>query len=98
MSVDGLATCSKCHADILWVATKNGKMQPLDAIPDPAGNVRLEEPAVYRSTQRGALRASQVITKAERESLFPIEGDRYMPHHATCPFAEEFRKPKAKAS
>jgi hypothetical protein len=37
----------------------------------------------------------RVITKAERESMFPPEGDRWMPHHATCPNAEEFRKSKA---
>lgn len=90
------AACSKCGAPILWCATVNGKMQPLDLQPDPTGNILLTEE--YRQTDRGVLQQCRVVTKAERESLFPPAGDRYMPHHATCPNAEEFRKPKRKAS
>lgn len=88
------AHCSKCDAPILWVATVNGKMQPLDREPNEDGNIRLTPN--FRPTDKGVLQECKVITKAERESLFPPEGPRYMPHHATCPFAQEFRKPKPK--
>lgn len=93
MNAPAGATCSKCSAPILWVATKNAKMQPLDAEPNPDGNIRLT--GDYRQTDRGVLPESAVITKAEEPVLFGDEVVRYMPHHATCPFAEEFRKRKA---
>lgn len=87
------STC-ECGASLLWVATRNGKMQPVNAEPDPSGNVVLLDPPTYRSTPRGALRSSRALTKVEREGggLLPVEGDRYMPHHATCPKVEKFRK------
>lgn len=73
-------------------------MQPVNAEPDEGGNVQLLEPPTYHSTPRGALRASRVLGKAEREgSLIPIEGDRYMPHHATCPDVEQYRGGKRTA-
>lgn len=93
--VDEPGQCGSCGAAILWGGTKNGKPQPLNAEPDPAGNIRFLEPTVFRATPRGALKAVEVITKAERESLFPPTGDRYMPHHATCPFAAQHRPTKA---
>lgn len=84
--------CSKCDAPILWAATVNGKPQPLDADPDPAGNIRLT--GGYKPTRRGALPACAVIPKKELEPslLGEVPGERYMPHHATCPFAYEFRR------
>lgn len=88
--------CSKCGAKILWVATKNGKMQPLDAIPNEAGNIRLT--ANYRMTERGALQESAVIPKDVAPTLFGDPVVRYMPHHATCPYADEFRAKKVRAS
>lgn len=89
--------CSKCAAPLLWAATVNGKMQPLDADPNPAGNIRLT--GGFKATKRGALPACAVIPKAELEpSLLPaVVEDRYMPHHATCPNADEFRR-QARAS
>lgn len=88
------STCSKCQAPILWAATVNGKMQPLDAEPNPDGNIRLTPN--YRQTDRGVLQECRVIPKTElaRDGLFEDPNPRYMPHHATCPFAEEFRRPK----
>lgn len=85
--------CSKCGAEISWFVTVNGKFQPVDRAPNPDGNMRLS--GNFRPTEKGVHPEIVVITKSELESLFPPEGDRYMPHHATCPHAEEFRKPKA---
>jgi hypothetical protein len=69
-------------------------MQPLNAAPDPEGNIVLT--ANYRQTNRGVLRECRVLTKAERApGLFDDEQERFMPHHATCPHADRFRHPKA---
>jgi len=90
--------CSKCQAPILWACTVNGKPQPLDLEPDPAGNIWLIPQ--FAETDRGWLQECRVIPKAEREasSLLPEQSPRYMPHHATCPDAESFRHPKRRAS
>lgn len=90
MSEDG--TCSKCSAPILWCATVNGKMQPVDLEPNPDGNLRLS--GNYRQTDRGVLPEIVVIKKGEEPGLFDEPFVRYYPHHASCPNAEEFRKPK----
>lgn len=83
--------CSKCRAPLLWAATVNGKMQPLNREPDPAGNVRLTDE--FCLTKRGVLQRGEVV-KAATLDLFD-DRPTYMPHFASCPFAEEFRKPKA---
>lgn len=96
-----IARCSGCDAEIRWVATKNAKPQPIDAEPNGKGNIRFIEPVVYRATRRGPLRAIEVIPKAELAGeLFPDGRERYMPHHATCPNVDEYRRhqrPKAGA-
>jgi hypothetical protein len=33
--------CRSCGAPIIWAITDRGKRLPLDAMPNPAGNVRL---------------------------------------------------------
>lgn len=85
------ARCSKCHAHIKWCATVNAKMQPIDAEPDPKGNLRLIDE--YVQTERGVLQRV-LVAKADAPAL-DDDGLRYMPHHASCKFAAEFRKPKA---
>lgn len=91
MSRQGDRSICSCGAELLWVATRNGKMQPLNAEPEPTGNVQMVEPMSFRSTPRGALRQSRVLPKAELEGMLPIEGDRFMPHHATCPDVQQYR-------
>lgn len=91
--MNDVAECSKCHAPIVWCATVNGKMQPIDAEPNPDGNLRMTPN--FRPTERGVLQEVVVIRKDEQPDLFADPVVRYMPHHATCPFADEFRKPKA---
>lgn len=71
-------------------------MQPLDREPNEAGNLRLTKN--FRPTNRGVLQEVVVIKKDDQLDLFADPVVRYMPHHATCPYADEFRKPKAKAT
>lgn len=97
MTSDG-PHCSRCKRPIRWAVTANGKLQPLDRDPDPKGNVVLLDELVFVA-KRGVHNRSHVLTKAELEpSLLADDRPRYMPHHATCPNVEEFRKPKAKAA
>lgn len=74
-----------------------GKLQPLDPDVNDEGSVILT--GRYRPTERGTHPECRALTKAEREpSLLPVEDERYMPHHATCPNAEDFRKRAAAGS
>lgn len=88
--------CSKCDAPIVWAATVNGKCQPLDAEPNPEGNLRLTDE--YVATSMGALQRVLVIPKGDQLGLLDDDNEpRWMPHHATCPNADDFRKPKRPA-
>ncbi|WP_053208299.1 hypothetical protein [Jiangella muralis] len=66
--------CSLCGADVVWAITAAGKRQPLNATPDPAGNV-----AAHRDGT-GTRRARAVVPDR------PLMGFErlYMPHAATC--------------
>lgn len=73
-----MSSCRACHARILWVKTSSGRSMPLDAVPTSDGNVLLDDEGIAH-------------VQGQSSSLFP--GDTlYMPHHATCPNVEEFRK------
>lgn len=87
--------CSKCNAPIVWALTVNGKYQPLDGQPNDAGNLRLLDE--FHATDKGVLQRV-VVVKADATLEFGDSGERWMPHHATCPYADEFRRPKAKTS
>lgn len=70
------AACRSCGAEILWVLTAaNGKPMPLDATPNPEGNVELV-------TGRAVVHASS--------PLFATPGSIYMSHFATCPDADDW--------
>jgi len=68
-------TCRSCGASIRWARTTNDRPIPLDAEPDPAGNVLLLGETAH------------VLGKG---ATVPLElagdddGTRWMPHHATC--------------
>ncbi|MEV0441853.1 hypothetical protein AB0I84_06080 [Streptomyces spectabilis] len=69
-------TCPTCLAAIRWAITVHGKRQPVNADPDPQGNL-----AAY-TDGTGTLRV-RVLT-AERDRLEGAEWQA-MPHAATCP-------------
>lgn len=71
--------CRSCGAPILWAITTAGKPMPVDAVPDPAGNVSVER------------EAGRLVARVHTEpSLFGEP--RHMPHHATCPQGTEWKK------
>ena len=83
MSDSRVPHCSACGVEIRWALTVKNKRMPLDATENPEGNVILNEQG--RAEVLGPLERS--IAVAEGQPL-------YMPHHATCPNADEFRKGK----
>lgn len=65
--------CKRCGESIRWVATENGKLMPLDATPDPAGNVYVSHDATGRAL-------AVVVSKGNPHP----SGIVYMPHFARC--------------
>lgn len=89
-----MATCRGCNAKIVWAVTEHGKSMPVDAEPDDDGNV------IFLAGRRGVgphgpvplvkvLPADGQLELVEDAS---IDGRRYMPHFATCPKRDEFRR------
>ncbi|MDX3455086.1 hypothetical protein PV396_24615 [Streptomyces sp. ME02-8801-2C] len=74
-SETGVVLCDTCQARIRWAITAHGRRQPLNADPDPKGNLG----AYVDGT--GTLRV-RVLTK-ERDRLEGMEWQA-MPHIATC--------------
>lgn len=84
-------TCRKCHADVRMApsAFNPGRNRILDAAPNNEGNT------VILTNGQGKGRALvvggpllEVVQKAGRDGEIEV----YIDHHATCPFAEDFRK------
>ena len=73
--------CRSCGRPIIWTITTKGKRMPVDANPDPNGNIALDELA------DGTVRAS-----VTGPSPALITEPRYMSHFATCPEAARWRR------
>jgi hypothetical protein len=74
-----MPACSSCGASIMWIRTPKGKAMPLDATPNPDGNV------VIRNGMAVVLKLPEMETE---------KGRRFMPHWATCEYAAQHRKAK----
>lgn len=76
-----MSVCRGCGAPIAWARTASDRTMPLDAQPDPDGNVEVsvDEHGVWH-----------VVAVHPAPDLFG--GERYLPHFVRCPKAEEFRK------
>lgn len=81
-----MRTCRSCGAAVLWAVTVHGNAMPLNASPDPTGNVVLTGRKI-RTKAGGQMPECHVYGY-----LFDDDDDRYMPHHATCPQAEQWRR------
>ncbi len=88
-----MAACGSCGARIVWAVTEKGNRMPVDADPNPAGNVIILA-GVRAPGLRGDSPVVRVFANAEPtlgEEDISIDGKRYMPHHATCPNAADHR-------
>lgn len=87
---DSLRRCRgrTCTAEILELGTRAGKTMPVDPEPNEAGNVIL----LFRD---GPLAPPTVKVLSPDEMGDPAyEGQRYMPHFATCRDVKQFRGKK----
>lgn len=75
-----LSRCKTCHAPIMWTVTPADKLMPLDVMPGPDGNVRLDGDV---ATVLGPLEVLLAL-----EAGTPL----YVPHWATCPDADQHRR------
>jgi len=74
-----MSTCRSCNAEIIWATTNKGKAMPIDAEPNPAGNVELiPTPAGPRAIVHG-------------QSPLMAEHPVHTTHFQTCPNADEWR-------
>lgn len=77
--------CRSCGAPIRWARTARGNAMPVDAEPNPEGNVVLTE------NEKGLFASVRVAGSrglAEARAAGPV----YMPHHATCPDGRSWRR------
>jgi len=73
--------CRKCPARIRFCKTADGKWMPIDAEPNPDGNLVLDG---HDEDGNPLVRVADLFTAADAV--------RYMPHWSTCPVAGEFRR------
>lgn len=85
-----VSTCRSCGARIVWTKTEaSGGLMPVDAAPAEGGNVLFT--GVEASTMDGG-----TIPVARVEAGPPLFDDgepRYLSHFATCPDADDWRRP-----
>lgn len=71
-----MSRCRVCPAEIRWARTAQGRLIPLDAEQNADGNVLLDGDTahVLGNTRTVPFELAHLDT-----------GERWMPHHATCP-------------
>lgn len=80
-----MAVCRACGAKIIWIKTRKGKNFPLNAMP------------VEFSVDKGSETVVEADGNIIKDVLIHGEdplGTGYIPHWATCPYANQFRKRK----
>lgn len=81
-----MSRCRSCDAEIFWATSQSGKAMPLNAKPDPFGNVK-----IYG---RPAACSAVVLAGSDLEAARADGVRLFMPHHATCPQGGAWRKKK----
>lgn len=76
LPVTARTPCQACGQPIVWALGRTGRRMPLNATPDPAGNVELH------ADGRAVVHKTAPLTGV----------DLYTSHFATCPNAAEFRR------
>lgn len=80
-----MATCKGCGARIVWIKTPDGKSMPCDA-----------QQVIYkqRAGAKGKIVTSngEVVSAEVTNDLGTATGIGYVPHWATCPAADGFKR------
>ena len=87
-----MSRCRSCDAEIIWTSTPTGKSMPLDANPNPDGNVELSCDRSGEHPRRKPV--ATVLAGMFLEEARSAGRELYMPHHATCPQGQAWRKSK----
>jgi hypothetical protein len=83
--------CNHCRAAIVWCTTAAGKAMPVDADPDPNGNILLGQPGPDGRPTAGVL--------GPRQQLGARAGGRrlHLHHRLSCPKAHLWARDPATA-
>ena len=73
--------CRSCHASIVWCVSEKGNFMPIDKDPVVGGNIRMIHNPIPNA------RVQPDIDLFDEHD----DGMRYLPHHMTCPDADEWR-------
>lgn len=76
--------CKRCGAEIIFILMKSGKYMPVDP-----------EPVAYKEGVGGGIVITpegERIRGGEPFGYEAADGYGYIPHWATCPYADEFRR------
>lgn len=84
-----ICTCKSCGASIVWIKTQKGKNMPCDAdAVDYQENYKGKSTIV---TEDGRVLKASIITSTGGGLTPIIDGKGYIPHWATCPYANNHR-------
>lgn len=84
-----ICKCKSCGAPIVWITTQKGKNMPCDA-----DAVEYQENYKAKSTivtEDGRVLKASIITPSGGGLSPIIDGKGYIPHWATCPYANNHR-------
>lgn len=77
--------CRSCRADVIWASTVNGRRMPVDATPNPDGNVVLVDQGVTEPPLA-------IVVHTEREQAETPADALHTSHFQTCPHAAKHRR------
>lgn len=84
-----ICKCKSCGASIVWITTQKGKNMPCDA-----DAVEYQENYKGKSTivtEDGRVLKVSIITSSGGVLAPIVDGKGYIPHWATCPYANNHR-------
>ena len=95
-----MSRCRSCEAPIVWARTVAGKAIPLDGVdqggyiaPDPDRDGSVEFTGKYVQGRYGSMMQVQHVSAQAGLDLGDAKpAQRFMPHHATCPDGDDWRR------
>lgn len=85
-----IITCKSCGAPIVWIKTQNGRSMPCDA-------TAVEYQENYKGsttivTDDGRVIRANIVAAGNSPLTPAIDGNGYISHFATCPYAKQHRQ------
>lgn len=86
--------CSACGAALMWIRLPSGKSMPCD----PAPVYYIATGSYKKGAKRIVTPNGQVLPCEYTEDPNKATGVGYIPHWATCPRADSFRRPAKRST